>query len=242
MSRPSIRRVKEDLEYLQEAWPSLVALRVPGTARSWVENPRRAGMLSPEDQERLGKRGFQTPAPADIQVLDLIWSIANQARDIVECMVEVIDAGRDYVPAESSTRDPRPWLETARELIDAAQKIDEATLPWVACQIAPLVKQTAHLLGDFRDGQVLNGICPWCNGRGDGGMVGLRTMQLHYPDPDEEDDQPLVVCRGVNCDPPRGMVGMRWRGRPAWTRREWDWLAKMLRDPEAEPGVVEKVG
>ncbi|ETT26260.1 hypothetical protein RR21198_3138 [Rhodococcus rhodochrous ATCC 21198] len=240
MSRATVATVTRDVEYLEQAWPSLIALKIPGTARSWVENPRRAGTLSPEDQERLGKRGLQTPAPADIQVLDLIYSITTRAAEIAECLIDVVGPVDGHeLPDVAASKDPMRWLATARELVPVAHECDDKTAPWVAYLINPLVRQTARLLGDIRDGQVLNGICPWCSGRLSGDVLGQRTMQIHYPDPDEDDDEPLIICRGINCSPPRAMCGMRWRGHPAWTRREWDWLAKMLRDPDRE---IEKAG
>lgn len=55
----------------------------------------------------------------------------------------------------------------------------------------------------------------------------LPATVLYTP----EEDEPLVVCRGLNCAPPSSACGFRHRGQPAWPIREWDWLSKMLRDP-----------
>lgn len=249
MSKASYHQVRTDLQYLVEAWPSLVALKIPGTARAWAERPRTSRTLSPEDLERLGPKGVPRPAPADIGVLDLIYTLATKADDIARTLVDVAYSGDVYVvgdwppqrilPDEEASKDPRPWLEAVSFCLEPAHRADDKTLPWVAYEIGPIVRQSARLLGDIRDGQVLNGICPWCNGRGLSDVHGERTMEIHYPDPDDETDEPLIVCRGVNCSPPRTMCGMRWHDHPAWTRREWDWLAKMLRDPEHE---IERAG
>ncbi len=51
------------------------------------------------------------------------------------------------------------------------------------------------------------------------------------------DRETLIVCRGLNCQPPDGDVG-KWVGpkegphRPGWPPREWDWLAKRLLLPK----------
>ncbi|MCW2089481.1 UNVERIFIED_ORG: hypothetical protein M2328_002761 [Rhodococcus erythropolis] len=255
----TVGTVKRDLEYLAESWPHIVNSKIPGTARSWVEKPQRRGVLSEADVDRLGKKGVPRPLPVEVGVLDLLATIADRADDIARCLLEVLGlataalsnqqvqgvpwawfdaADQDvalrwiegcYLPTESATRDPRPWLRTASMRLMSADEMDELTVPWVAHQIAPLVSTTARLLGDVRDGQVMNGICPWCDGRTRDSLSGERTLQIHYPDPDDETDVPLVVCFGLNCNPPADSCGHRHDDRPAWPRREWDWLATVLR-------------
>lgn len=235
---PYVERVIRDLDYLVEAWPALVVLKIPGSARSWVETPRRAGVLSEADAERLGKKGVPRPAPADVGVLDLLARIAATADDLARTIVVTAELdnleadppiyAEEFLPTTSVTADPRPWMRTTATWLAEAHDADARTLPWVEGQLAPLIAAAARLLGDVRDGQVMNGICPWCYGATSSG-VGERTMQIHYPV--TEDDEPLVICRGVNCSPPSSACGSRFRGQPAWPIREWDWLSKMLRDP-----------
>lgn len=233
-----VRAVLLDIEYLLEAWPAIVVLKIPGPPRTWVETPRRSGVLSAAEAERLGKKGIPRPAPADVSVLDLLARIASTFDEIARLIVEV--AGLDdptatppihaeqFLPTASSTKDPCAWMCTTATWLAEAHDRDARTAPWVQKTLAPLVAATARLLGDVRDGQVMNGICPWCDGLTVDG-VGERTMQIHYPVTD--DDEPLVVCRGMNCTPPSSACGVRHQGQPAWPIREWDWLSKMLRDP-----------
>lgn len=235
---PAVQSAIRDLDYLAEAWPALIVLKVPGTARSWVETPRRAGVLSEADAERLGKKGVPRPVPVDVGVLDLLARIATVVDDVARTIVAAAGLddptrkppirAEDFLPLVPATVNPARWMTTTATWLAAAHDRDDRSAPWVTDQLAPLVAITARLLGDIRDGQVMNGVCPWCNGLTVDGM-GERTMQIHYPVSD--DDEPLVLCHGLNCAPPSSACGMRHHGQPAWPIREWDWLSKMLRDP-----------
>ena len=266
MKNPTVHTVTRDLAYLQEAWPAIVNLKIPGTARTWVETPRRRGVLSPADRERLGKKGVPRQAPVDVGVHDLLANIASRSEDIGRCIVDVAGLGAaalsadqarcmpwawsdvdaeivaaewytaQFLPARSGLADPRPWLIVARTWLAAADEFDDRTVPWVDAQIAGPVAAAARLLGDVRDGQVMNGICPWCEGRTIGALLGgERTMQIVYPDVDDENDEPVIVCTGEYCAPPASACGMHRDGMPAWPRREWDWLSTMLHTPGAQP-------
>lgn len=214
-----------DLAYLAESWPMLVTLKVPGTARSWVERPRRPGVLTAEDVERMGPQGVPRPAPADVAVLDLLWQIQHAADEIVRLLAEVTGTGG--TPHRPASVDPRPWLVVAGDLLPAAHAVDDRSAPWVSARLRPMVSTTARLLGDVRDGQALDGVCPWCGGLTERGR-GERTMVVRYPDARLGEDEPLIVCRGLGCEPPSSACGQRHSGHPAWPRREWDWLAQQL--------------
>lgn len=265
MTDPTVARTCQDLTYLAEAWPHLVTLRMPGTARSWVETPRRTGTLSERDLERMGKKGIPRPVPVDVSVLDLLARIATVADDLARTVVDVCGLGSDavaelvidwedqravaaarteaaaaFLPPLAAARDPRPWLRVAGTWLAGAHEADASTAPWVADQLRPLITQAAHMLGDVRHGQVMNGICPWCTGRTTAG-TGERTLQIHYPVADDDTDEPLIICHGLNCAPPSGECGQTRGGRPAWPRREWDWLATQLRAPR-EDNEAERIG
>lgn len=226
----TVQSVKRDLTYLEEAWPALVVLKIPGTDRAWVETPRRTGVLSETDAERLGKKGVPRPTPVDVGVLDLLALIASRIDEVTRTVAEVAVLTDGLLPSDSAAKDPRPWIRTTCMWLAFAHEADDRTAPWIGHVIAPLVTAAARLLGDARDGQVMNGVCPWCDGRTMSG-VGERTMQIYYPDPDDKTDRPLIICHGIDCDPPRDDCGERHNGKPAWPRREWDWLSKMLREP-----------
>lgn len=205
----------------------LVTLKIPGTARSWVERPRRTGVLTDADVERMGPQGVPRPAPADVSVIDLLSRIETVADDLVRTLRSVVD-DLTGLPEPSAFHDPRPWFDRARELLPVAHDADPRSGPWCADQVRPLAQKTARLLGDVRDGQVLDGVCPWCGGLSERGS-GERTMQVRYPDARSVEEEPLIVCRGLGCSPPSQACGTRHDGQPAWPTREWDWLAKQLR-------------
>lgn len=229
-SPPTCESVRADIEYLSDAWPYIVTLRIPGTARSWAETPRR-GALTESDLERMGKKGVPRQAPADVGVLDLLQRIATIVDDVAHTVFDVADLGEDFYPIDTVTKDPRPWLSSMKTWLAQAQERDSKTVSWVHQELAPLCTAAAHLLGDIRAGQVMNGICPWCQGRESDGSTGGRTLQIHYPHLEKRGEEPLIICMGVGCSPPSTACGERWRGHPAWPQREWDWLARQLSSP-----------
>lgn len=229
--KPTLATVFADIDYIRESWPLLITLKIPGTARSWVETPRR-GVLTESDLERMGKKGVPRQAPADVSVLSLLQSIVTTVDDVARTVVTVAGLRKtEFLPVYSAAKDPIPWLRTCATWLNAANEDDPKTVPWVASMFTPLASQIAHLLGDVRAGQVMNGICPWCNGRSRDATRGDRTLQIRYPESDVDDD-PMIVCRGVNCSPPSSACGTRWNGYPAWHSREWEWLASQLRTLE----------
>ncbi|MFF1531458.1 hypothetical protein [Cellulomonas sp. NPDC058312] len=251
----SISAVICDLDYLIEAWPHVVGNRIPGTDRSWVEEPRKA-VVSEADLERMGKQGIPRPAPVRVGVLDLLQQYAARSEEMARCIVEVLALGanalddaydrgepweyrrtdgveiarrwfeRYYLPESAASKDPRPWLRTLRRYTEDAHDADDKTAPWLAAMIAPLVDVTARLLGDVRAGQVMNAVCPYCLGRTARGWIGERTLTIEFPD--AKSVEPMVVCHGLECDPPSSSCGTRVDNQPAWPRREWDWLASQL--------------
>lgn len=227
--KPTVDSVAADLDYMIDAWPLLVSMKIPGSQRSWVETPRRTA-LTDADKERLGKQGIVRRAPANVGALDLLATIAARADDIARCVVDVAELGHDFLPMESAAKDPRPWFLVISTWIGQAHQRDDLTVPWVADQVRTLTQPTARLLGDVRDGQVMNAVCPWCGGRTASG-TGERTLQIHYPShrtTTDTDDEPLIFCFGIECTPPSSACGSRYQGHPAWTHREWGWLAAQL--------------
>ncbi|OZE89964.1 hypothetical protein CH298_13345 [Rhodococcoides fascians] len=252
--------VEADLLYLAEGWPALVRLKVPGSARSWVEQPRKH-VLSESDLERMGKKGVPRQAPADVGVLDLLARIATVTHNVALSVAALgpgastlRDAhergepwawtdpeayqfaaryfGRHFLTTRLPSVDPRPWLMTTRTWLGSANEADPQTVPWVGRMFEPIVEQFSRLLGDVRDGQCMNGVCPWCGGLVADGVVGVKTMRVLHPDVDDESSEPLIVCFGVRCSPPGEACGRLWEGKPAWGKREWEWLASQLVDLE----------
>ncbi|WP_033189306.1 hypothetical protein [Rhodococcoides fascians] len=248
--------VSDDLLYIADGWPALVHLKTPGSARSWVEAPRKH-VLSETDLERMGKKGVPRQAPADVGVLDLLSRIATVTYDVTLAVVRLgpgpsamrraleerepwawydtyqsaVDhfAG-DFLTTRSPSVDPRPWLMTARTWLAAADDENPNTAPWVGRKIESIVEQMSRLLGDVRDGQAMNGVCPWCGGLVANGVVGAKTMKVLHPDVDDEKSEPLIVCFGLDCSPPDEACGRLHEGRPAWGKREWEWLSTQLVD------------
>lgn len=224
VGKASLESVRDDMEYLAEAWPYVVSLKLPGTAKAWTEKPRK-GVLSEADLERMGAAGVPRQAPANVGVLDLLQMTVSTTVDVVRTLSAVL--GDENPGAVVSMRDIRPALRWIARTVEDANVVDEQSIPWTGFMFDPITAQTAYLLGDVRSGQTMNAICPWCGGQ-TGSHKGERTMQIHYPNLENAADEPLILCQGLGCAPPSSACGMRWRGYPAWPRREWDWLSTEL--------------
>lgn len=239
-----------DLQYLEEVWPWLVELRVPGSRKRWAQHDMRRRTLTSEALDAMGWRGVPRPAAADVSVLDVLADTVDVGR---RCAIEMLRALPHYrwevwCPTTPATRDARPWLHLAARLLPQAHAatVDDLDpmVEWVEARLGTLPADAARLMSDIRDGQDLAGICPWCQGLTAYGL-GEPTMRIHYPhaldtqpfDPDAPDHRrdgdagALIVCHGINCSPPTRDCGTRWYGHPAWNMREWEWLAKQLGTP-----------
>lgn len=245
-----LRQVIEDVDYLIESWPSVVTLSTPGSTRrptprhvSDAQRSHRALLALQErmeDARRARELGVEQvpptgpiPAPAPLAVLDLLADYAAVSADVADAIAQTVGVERE--PAvESAWTDPRPHLRLVREWVRYADEVDDRTLPWVRSRLGPLAERVAAQLGEIHDGQVLDALCPWCGGRterrpngGDRTLVvyarGSRLEQV-----ERAGDGAVIVCRGVNCEPPLGACGTRVGQHPAWPEREWDWLAKRL--------------
>lgn len=247
------RQVVEDLDYLIGSWPALVTLSTPGSTkrrpvgRHEISDAQRAHRAVLAMQERIEdrKRAKELgcvpvpptgpiPAPAALGVLDLLARFVMVASDVAETVADT--AGVDRPPqVESSWTDPRPYLQLARAWLTVADDVDSRTVPWVGLQLRPLADQVATQLGEVHDGQLLDALCPWCRGRTErrpnGGertlVVYARGSRLEQAE-GQRKDGPVIVCRGVNCEPPEQSCGTRIGSHPAWPEREWEWLAKQL--------------
>lgn len=245
------RQVLEDLDYLTGAWPNLVTMKIPGTGRrrpagrhevSDAQHVREAELAAREaEEDRATRHGAlpvpptgPIPAPAAPNVLDLLARFASVAEEVAVAIAQT--AGIDRPPAvESAWTDPRPYFQFARAWLTVADAADDRTMPWVAEQLHPLADAVAAALGEVHDGQVLDAVCPWCGGRTERSdrqrtlvvfARGARRAQIEKDTTSSEG--PVIVCHGVNCEPPTSSCGMRVGDHPAWPEREWEWLAKHL--------------
>lgn len=262
MTGAVVRRVLEQIDYLETAWPQLITLGVEASTRRQqlptrrrrsdeaVERARREAQAEAAERRMAGwVQALSHPSvPVDVTMLDLLATVVEAAQDLAETVTQTAGADRPtYV--ESAMEDPRPRLRTARAWLTAAQDVDDRTVPWAAAVLTPVVRSVASALGEIIDGQVLDALCPWCGGRSSrrpGG--GDRTLVVHAgPDAvttQQADTEPAgpgdvgwprIVCHGANCTPPASACGAQVHGQPAWPEREWDWLAKQVRSVDTPP-------
>jgi hypothetical protein len=157
----------------------------------------------------------------DVGVLDLMASLLWDADTIAEHIAQTAGIER-LDPPTTALADVRPYLAYAIEHLGA---VDEQNVLAEVARLARGMKdQMAHSLCLLYDGQRLDVICPWCEGRTEAAPVGgektWRVRQL-------PGDLVAIVCGGI-CEPPSKAVGTWFKGQPAWPVWDWDWLAKQV--------------
>jgi hypothetical protein len=194
--------IAADAQWIIRRWADLLDYREPGTPRPWRQQTGPGQPSTAEDT---------TPAPLDLDTLDLIHRITTTTRNLANTIAHTLD---EHPP--KPTQHPGPQLRyiTARhphtpELLQARA---EHTIHRIR---ARMTEQFA----ENPDGQLLRTDCPWCH------RPGLR-IRLIGP---EHHQQPAVVCEHDGCNPSPAQCGLWWRGRPAWPLHEWEWLNTNMR-------------
>lgn len=107
------------------------------------------------------------------------------------------------------------------------------------------IRRAMAVLGLTLDGQLLDALCPWCEGRTARHPVGgARTLRVRIV-PDRRDPQqavPVVICEGDNCSPSDASAAYdeRWHGHPTWPQHEWEWLAAQIDAADRLRGLSEQ--
>jgi hypothetical protein len=244
-----IDRAAADLRLVAEYWPGLAELRDPS-----VYAPRPASLLTPEQraendhaarierQERDGLMPGEHQDAARADVLDLMASLAYDADDLAEEIARVIMCPRPE-PGSSAFADPAPLLDFAIRHLREANRADSEVGNWAAAKGRNMLTEVGRALCLTHDGQLLQAVCLWCDGRTEMDPAGgARTWRVRdllgglnctHGRPDramcERCNQLIaIVCESGTCAPPDKFVGTWFRGQPAWPLYEWDWLAKQL--------------
>ena len=213
-------RTLADIGFLVEHWPHLVEERLPGTARPWRQaelTPERRAQLDAlariERHERAEAPG-ESEAPMHVDVLDVLTALTAAACRLASQAAYEAGCALLLPALPGPHADPRMRLGTLAEHLPAAS---EETQSAAADKFAALAADTATVLRLIRDGQRLDAECPWCGQ--------ARALVVRVP----ENLPAMVACESARvCEPPDRDCGIRWRGRPAWSWHEWDWLADRI--------------
>lgn len=233
------------------------AIRELRTALGWLaanllrtDRPYRAPQISAakraeldalarlEQLERSGIAPGESPVPFDLDIADLLAEILTAADEWADRVCFAVWRPVDP-PACSAFEDPSRRLDLVERYLAGAVVADPALAEVVEARCDALVYRAHGLLGLLGDGQLLNAVCPWCDGRTTSAPVGgARTMRVRAQLPagkrtmtqvDPVDVRWFVVCESGTCEPPPADCGERLRGRPAWLlRTDGDWLAARI--------------
>ena len=225
-----------------ERWPDLWESRIPGTKRPWRQptdelppevRAERDRLARIEKAERDDRAPGESEAPLHLDVLDLCAEILMAADLLHEHVAQTVGHPRLNPPA-SAYADPRPYLEYAATLLPEACEADPEMADAAAEKANAMLSKILIQLGEVMDGQKLDAICPFCCGvttrHPSGGARTLRFRISHYDDPKQgKVPDPLIVCENpVQCLPFAAECSLWVKGRPAWRRPDWDWLAERL--------------
>lgn len=225
----------------------LAASLLPGTTKPWTKPPARAErtplqreQARLEREQRVDLAPGETPAPLDLDVMDVLEEILTAAVDLARLTCAPIEA--DLVawagswarsvptlapPApRSAYADPRVHLNAVAELLEELARVDADELEMVAYRCERLLRRAHEALGLVTDGQLLDALCPWCGGAtGAHPVGGAKTLRVRTL----PGGRPVVVCEGGRCEPSTADCGIRWRGLPAWDlQTEGEWLADRI--------------
>lgn len=117
------------------------------------------------------------------------------------------------------------------DVLDLLGELDQ--LPYEQRAVDDWRRRAAAALGLILDGQLLDALCPWCDGRTDRHPVGgARTLRVHVMHDAHRGDTPVVACEGGHCEPSSADASDdpadRWHGHPTWPQHEWEWLAARI--------------
>lgn len=250
----------------------LAANLLPGTGKPWsapvMTSEKRAerdlanrereaiewSLESPMSRSVLIPLG-ESPAPMDLNVLDLLVRILCVADELADTVSDAAEVAR-LTSASSAFADPGPFLSRAAAFITACDPFEQKRIEQLCDD---LTYEACSALGLVGDGQQLAVICPWCNGRTEHALLGgQRTMRVRVKlpagqrsmvakDPAKQMEllknlEWLVVCEGLSCKPPSKDCGNEFRGRPAWLlKNEADHLAAALERASVMARKVEGV-
>lgn len=242
MYAASTTQALTDLDFLAEFWPDLDDAISPGTRRPRTVTPLthsqqalRDAAARLEQLERSSAAPGESPAPIDIDALDLVSEI-GAAADTLARELGYLTRCPGLPPIPSLYADPLRWLDyTGRRLAELDGMYTgydgdnlafvDALIEQANAVIRRLAQKVALTLGMVFDGQTIHAICPWCDGTTDhaptGGEHTWRVRLL-------PGSLIAIVCESGWCEPPDHQVGTWWGSKPVWPIERWENLAKCL--------------
>lgn len=238
--------IRQDLRWVRDRWEDVHEMRLRGTPRPWREptiSPEARAELDRQARiEKVDREGLtmgESPAPVHVDVLDVLSDILMRADMLAEHMAQTIGVERlDH--ADSAFADAAPFLTFIDLHLTVFIEDDADGLEAVSQVARELKSEMAQVLGEIYDGQLLSGLCPFCDGRDErhptGGARTLKVRLVWLPRPEDRDHhEPCIVCTSGTCEPSESECGLWVKGAPAWPLAEWDWLAKRLGHAEVSP-------
>lgn len=226
--------VVANLEWVIEYWPDLIEARLPLATKplrqtrtiSKEEIVLRDAAAQIERYFRNPLSWGESPAPVDVNVLQILFDVVVHADDLA-AELGPVTLCPILAPPGLGELDARPWL---RYSLARLQELPEEWAEYAWPLIERIHQRAAHALAMLYHGQTVKVVCPWCQGRTDEDPVGgAHTWKVEVL----PNNHVAIICHGVNCNPPAEHVGTWLWGKPCWPITTWERLAKhVIPEPE----------
>lgn len=210
MTQAAIVHAPMNLRAIADMWPLLVAERIPGTPRPWLQTRLRRGGHhgDPDDSGSFVIHGVT--APIRLDVLDamqdcLRWSETTHAK-------AALLLGEPHRPGH--IHDPIRHLADLAAWWERIEVADPALAERIAAGLEHHHDAIGRTLGLALDGKVLPFPCPFC-------LTTAALVIRRY-----DDLGVVIVCTSGACTPPpRASTHLWHEGLPAWRFAQWATLA-----------------
>lgn len=244
----AVDRCLESIQTIKSYWPSLLAVRHPGSGSAQHNAPpgiEQARALRAERAETGSAGGtakaFQ--APCDLAVVMAIESVELSLAVAHDQLLAVHELPRtcsrclhpitvhSYVDRDRGdcavctcvgfrlVRVPA-HAHSWRQLLSTTEVAEG-----IEFRLAVAAREVEQALDLIETGWLLTSYCPWCQGINDAMPGGSFTLRAFTPGAANET---YVECFNPICDPPRSACERRVEGRPHWPFEDLDWLMQQL--------------
>lgn len=214
---------QDNIAWVIDHWPQLVAARLKGTRSGWNQKPMTAKQREQLDaaafREANARRERQevgaeaigsAPAPIHLTPFDMACNIMAESRALA------IDAARetcDLVRLVAATRHDQPNPYRYLRYLGSVQVSDFLAYRIRTALVTFRGMIEGHIDGE-PGGQIIHDDCPFCH---------QRKVTVRYIGPPANEEM-VLRCESGDCKEGQRQASRVLGGMPVWTQREWEWL------------------